>query len=66
MLKAIAAQPFGLFVDDGSLALGIGLLVGAIGTLTQVLPASDALRGAALLVDCLAILGINTLSAPRR
>lgn len=61
-LRAVLHEVFGLFVDDGSLALLAVLLVAVIGLLAWTLPPTPLL-GLALLLGCCAILAFSTLRA---
>jgi hypothetical protein len=65
IVRAILAELWGLFVDDGSLALLALALVAVIGLLAFARPATPLL-GLALLLGCCAILAFSTLRAGRR
>ncbi|MET2829539.1 hypothetical protein [Mesorhizobium shangrilense] len=56
VIRLIAKEFFGMFVDDGSLALLALLLVAIIAAAVKLLALPPLLGGALLLVGCLAIL----------
>ena len=56
VIRLIAKEFFGMFVDDGSLALLALLLVAIIAAAVKLLELPPLLGGALLLVGCLAIL----------
>jgi len=56
----------GLFVDDGSLALGIIATVLLSGILTSLMPDKPLVPGAVLLVGCLGVLFANMMKAAQR
>lgn len=66
VLRAIATELLGLFLDDGNLALFTILLVAVIGGLAVMVPAHPAVWGALLVVGCLVALAESTLRAGRR
>jgi hypothetical protein len=66
MLKASLLELFGLFVDDGALALEI-LAVVALAALTAALaPGLPLATGAILLLGCLGVLSASVARAARR
>ncbi|UDL86947.1 hypothetical protein LGH82_17140 [Mesorhizobium sp. PAMC28654] len=56
VIRLVAKEFFGMFVDDGSLALLALVLVAAIAVAVKLLALPPLLGGALLLVGCLAIL----------
>jgi hypothetical protein len=56
VIRLIAKEFFGMFVDDGSLALLALILVAAVTAAVKLLALPPLLGGALLLVGCLAIL----------
>ncbi len=56
VIRLIAKEFFGMFVDDGSLALLALALVAVIAAAVKLLALPPLLGGALLLVGCLAIL----------
>jgi hypothetical protein len=55
-VKAVLAELFGLFVDDGGLALGVLAVVAAAGALGLVQPDLSLDANAVLLFGCVAVL----------
>lgn len=55
----------GLFVDDGSLALAIIVIVLLSWILTTLMPNKPLASGAVLLVGCLGVLFANVMKAAR-
>jgi hypothetical protein len=55
-IRLVAREFFGMFVDDGSLALLALVLVAAVTAAVKLLALPPLLGGALLLVGCLAIL----------
>ena len=55
-IRLVAREFFGMFVDDGNLALLALVLVAAVTTAVKLLALPPLLGGALLLVGCLAIL----------
>ncbi|OBQ67430.1 hypothetical protein [Mesorhizobium erdmanii] len=55
-LRLVATEFFGMFVDDGNLALLALVLVAAVTAAVKLLALPPLLGGALLLVGCLAIL----------
>ena len=53
----------GLFVDDGSLAVAILVIVLASGIFSILMPDMPLVAGAILLVGCLAVLFANVMKA---
>ena len=56
IIRLVAKEFFGMFVDDGSLALLALVLVAAVTAAVKLLALPPLLGGALLLVGCLAIL----------
>lgn len=65
VIRLIAKEFLGMFVDDGSLALLALLLVAIIAAAVKVLALPPLLGGALLLVGCLAILVESVRRAAR-
>ena len=63
VLAAILREVAGLFVDDGSLALAILVVVAIAAALAPDLP---LLAGATLVLGCLGVLLVNVVRAARR
>jgi hypothetical protein len=63
---AIPRELWGLFVDDGSLALALVLWCAAAGLILPRLISSSAWNAPILFVGCLAILLVNVALAVRR
>lgn len=57
---------WGLFVDDGSLAVALVLWCAAAGLGLRLLPVANALDAPLLFAGCLAILIVNVARAARR
>jgi hypothetical protein len=55
-IRLVASEFFGMFVDDGNLALLALVLVAAVTAAVKLLALPPLLGGALLLVGCLAIL----------
>ena len=53
----------GLFVDDGSLAIAILIVVLVSGIFSIVMPDMPLVAGAVLLIGCLAVLFANVMKA---
>jgi hypothetical protein len=66
MLKATLRELVGLFVDDGSLALHLVVVVAAAGVCSALLPGYPLAAGAILLLGSLAALLANVARASRR
>ena len=56
IIRLVAREFFGMFVDDGNLALLALVLVAAVAAAVKLLALPPLLGGALLLVGCLAIL----------
>ncbi|MBY2905287.1 hypothetical protein [Rhizobium leguminosarum] len=66
ILKVVFREFFGMFIDDGALALLALLLIAAVGVLVKFANV-DALLGAALLfVGCLMVLAESVARAARK
>ena len=66
MLAAVIRELFGLFVDDGSLALGVLAVVLLAAVSTALVPDLPLATGAILLLGCLGTLVVNLARAVRR
>jgi len=66
MLAAMIRELFGLFVDDGSLALGVLAVVLLAAVSTALVPDLPLATGAILLLGCLGALLVNLARAARR
>ncbi len=66
MLKAVGRELFGLFVDDGALALGVCAIVLLAALSTLLIPDRPLATGALLLMGCLGVLVANLAAAVRR
>jgi hypothetical protein len=66
MLIAVLRELIGLFVDDGSLALMILVVVMLAGILATLMPDFQLAAGAVLLFGCLGVLLANVARAARR
>jgi hypothetical protein len=66
MLVAMMRELLGLFVDDGSLALGVLAVVLLAAVSTALLPGLPLATGAILLLGCLGALLVNLARAVRR
>jgi hypothetical protein len=56
----------GLFVDDGSLALAILVVVLLAGIFATLMPNAPLVAGSLLLIGCLAVLFANVMKAAQR
>jgi hypothetical protein len=56
----------GLFIDDGLLALAIGVVVVLAAIVAAIAPAVPIAAGMVLLVGCLGVLFSNVMAAGRR
>jgi hypothetical protein len=65
-LLAFASDIFGLFVDDGSLALAVLVWVALVGLASALLPVPSAAIGILIFLGCAAILAENVLRRARR
>ncbi len=66
ILKSIFEELLGLFVDDGSLALGILAWIVVFGVIVAPHFEGRTTGGLLLLAGCLAILAENTIRSARR
>ncbi len=66
MLAAVIRELLGLFVDDGSLALGVLAVVLLAAVSTALVPDLPLATGAILLLGCLGALLVNLAKAARR
>ena len=65
MLVTAFRMLVGLFVDDGSLALAILVVVVFSGIFATLMPDAPLVAGAVLLIGCLAVLLANVKKAAR-
>ena len=65
MLVTASRMLVGLFVDDGSLALAILVIVLLSGIFATLMPDAPLVAGAVLLFGCLAVLLANVMKAAR-
>jgi hypothetical protein len=65
-LISLLGELVGLFVDDGSLALGILCIVVLAALLAFLMPNLSLLAGAILLFGCLAVLLTNVVRAAQQ
>ena len=66
MLVAASRMLVGLFVDDGSLALAILVIVLLAWIFSTLMPDMPLAAGAVLLIGCLGVLLANVINAARR
>lgn len=66
MPTAMLRELFGLFVDDGSLALGVLAVVLLAAVSAALVPDLPLATGAILLIGCLGALLVNLAKAVRR
>ena len=66
MLVTASRMLAGLFVDDGSLAMAILVIVLLSWTFSTLMPDMLLAVGAMLLIGCLAVLFANVMKAARR
>ncbi|QND58037.1 hypothetical protein [Mesorhizobium huakuii] len=64
-IRLVAREFFGMFVDDGNLALLALVLVAAVAIAVKLLSLPPLLGGVLLLVGCLAILLLSVRRAAR-
>jgi hypothetical protein len=62
-VKAVLAQLWALFIDDGALALGIVAVVALAGAVVVSMPQLRQEAGAILLIGCLGLLIVNAIRA---
>jgi hypothetical protein len=65
MLISVFRGLFGLFVDDGALALAIVVVVAIAGGCELLVPGAMWMRGAILLFGCFGVLLLNVMTARR-
>jgi endonuclease/exonuclease/phosphatase (EEP) superfamily protein YafD len=65
-LNALVDEVLGMFVDDGSLAIAILVVVALAGWVSLRFENASAVVGALLLVGCLAVLIENVVRTARR
>ncbi|MBC2808145.1 hypothetical protein ELI13_31945 [Rhizobium ruizarguesonis] len=66
ILKVAFREFFGMFIDDGALALAAMLLIAAVGVLVKFVHVDALLAAALLLVGCLLILAESLARAARK
>ncbi|QND23056.1 hypothetical protein HB774_25650 (plasmid) [Rhizobium leguminosarum bv. viciae] len=66
ILKVALKEFFGMFIDDGALALAALLLIAAVGVLVKFAQVDARLGAALLLVGCLLILAESVARAARQ
>ncbi|WP_327206708.1 hypothetical protein [Rhizobium beringeri] len=66
ILKVALKEFFGMFIDDGALALAALLLIAAVGVLVKFAQVDALLSAALLLVGCLLILAESVARAARQ
>ena len=66
ILKVAFREFFGMFIDDGALALAALLLIAAVGVLVKFVHVDALLAAALLLVGCLLILAESLARAARK
>ncbi|NEJ19690.1 hypothetical protein GR247_05840 [Rhizobium leguminosarum] len=66
ILKVAFREFFGMFIDDGALALAALLLIAAVGVLVKFVHIDALLAAALLLVGCLLILAESLARAARK
>jgi hypothetical protein len=65
-VAAVFRELFGLFVDDGALALAIIAVVVLAGLVSFFAPADGWASGGILVLGCLGVLVVNVMTAKRR
>jgi hypothetical protein len=66
MLRTVAHELIGLFVDDGALAVEILAVVILAAVAAALAPDQPLVTGTILLLGCLAVLSISVAKAARR
>ena len=66
MLKTMIVEVLGLFVDDGSLAIAILVVVAATASIATRLANFPIAVGAILVIGCLAVLAENVVRTARK
>ena len=66
IITSVFREVAGLFVEDGSLALQIVVVVTIAGVFARLFPDSTSAVGAILLFGCLGVLSANVARAARR
>ncbi|ANP90399.1 hypothetical protein HFO55_26745 [Rhizobium leguminosarum] len=66
ILKVVFKEFFGMFIDDGALALAALLLIAVVGVLVKFAHADALLAAALLLLGCLLILAESVVRAARK
>ncbi|WP_334546323.1 hypothetical protein [Rhizobium leguminosarum] len=66
ILKVALKEFFGMFIDDGALALAALLLIAAVGVLVNFAHVDALLAAALLLLGCLLILAESVARAARQ
>jgi len=65
LLVTVSRMLLGLFVDDGSLALAILVIVLVSGVFSTLMSNMPLAAGAVLLIGCLGVLFVNVMKAAR-
>jgi hypothetical protein len=66
MLRAVAHELLGLFIDDGALAVEILAVVILAAVFAALAPERPLVTGAILLLGCLTVLSISVAKAARQ
>ncbi|MBY3168765.1 hypothetical protein [Rhizobium laguerreae] len=66
ILKLVFGEFFGMFIDDGALALAALLVIAVVGALVKFAHADALLASALLLLGCLLILAESVVRAARK
>ncbi|MBY3558598.1 hypothetical protein [Rhizobium laguerreae] len=66
ILKVVFKEFFGMFIDDGALALAALLLIAVVGALVKFAHADALFAAALLLLGCLLILAESVVRAARK
>ncbi len=66
LLKMIWDETFGMFVDDGALALQAVVLIAAVAGAVKLLGLSPLMGSALLLLGCVAALGLSLARKTRQ
>jgi hypothetical protein len=66
LMKLVWDEVFGMFVDDGALALQAVVLIAAVASAVKVIGLPPLLGGVLLLAGCLAALGLSLWRKTRK
>jgi hypothetical protein len=66
LIRSIATEVFGLFVDDGNLAIAALVLVAAVAAAVKIVGLAPIAGGLVLAVGCLVILAVSVHRGARR